>query len=135
MLIVVASWLLPACCCRCDSLKSSRYSILLAELASSFGKLDLSDSNSGSQNHLICYSFTLLSCMWHFCVETVTFSHFSDVSWAGIPFVMSSTTTCVVAMQLRNLIASMAALRDLTFFSCECRVSANTATHIIASIC
>ena len=26
-----------------------------------------------------------------------------------------------VAMQLRNLIASMAALRDLAFFSCECR--------------
>ena len=34
---------------------------------------------------------------------------------------MSSTTTRVCGMQLHNLIASMAALRDLAFFGCECR--------------
>ena len=27
-------------------------------------------------------------------VETVTFGHFSDVSWMGVPFVMSLTTMC-----------------------------------------
>ena len=27
-------------------------------------------------------------------METVTFGHFSDVSWMGVPFVMSLTTMC-----------------------------------------
>ena len=27
-------------------------------------------------------------------METVTFGHFSDMSWMGVPFVMSLTTMC-----------------------------------------
>ena len=36
-------------------------------------------------------------------MKIVTFSHFSDVSWVGVPFMMSSTTT-------RGKVNSMAAV-------------------------
>ena len=36
-------------------------------------------------------------------MEIVTFSHFSNVSWVGVPFMMSSTT-------MRGLVNSMAAV-------------------------
>lgn len=45
-------------------------------------------------------------------LETKTLTYL-NVPWAGIPFVMSSTTTRVVVTQLRNIIASKAALRFL----------------------
>ena len=57
--------------------------------------------------------------MWErFCVETVTFGHFSDVSWMGVPFVMSLTT---VRAKESNMAAVFVGLR-LSPVGTECEV-------------
>ena len=51
-------------------------------------------------------------------METVTFGHFSDVSWIGVPFVMSLTTMCA---KESNMAAVFVGLR-LSAVGTECEV-------------
>ena len=51
-------------------------------------------------------------------METVTFGHFSDVSWMGVPFVMSLTTMCA---KESNMAAVFVGLR-LSAVGTECEV-------------